>query len=366
VSGRIDALIVGAGVIGCATAFELARRGVAVRVLERSVPGAEASSAAAGLLGAQVETHEAGPLASLCLLGRDRFATWASELASRTGIDIEHRACGVTRVAFSAEEAAVLEHDIEWQLDAGLRVERPSIAELRELEPEISDRAYAAARFPDDARVDPPRLLRAMRIAGERAGAVFSSGAMVRRVLVEDGIATGVEIEGGAELHAGHVVIAAGSWSNLVPGVPVAADTVRPARGQIIELVAKMPPLRGAVFGKRAYLSPRDDGRILIGSTLEFVGFERAVTAGAVRDLLAGAIDLVPSLANAEVSRMWSQFRPYTQNQLPLIGPSSVAGLLLATGHFRNGILLGPVTGEIIADLVTGKTPPIDLSAFRG
>jgi glycine oxidase len=188
---------------------------------------------------------------------------------------------------------------------------------------------------------------------------------MVRRVLVDGGTAKGVEIEGGEQLYAGHVVIAAGSWSNLVPGVPVAADAVRPARGQIIELVAKMPPLRGAVFGKRAYLSPRDDGRVLIGSTLEFVGFERAVTAGAVRDLLAGAIDLVPSLAQAELCRTWSQFRPYTQNQLPLIGPSSVAGLLLATGHFRNGILLGPVTGEIIADLVTGKTPPIDLAAFR-
>lgn len=360
-----DVLIVGAGVIGCATAFELARRGIAVRVLERSVPGAEASSAAAGLLGAQVETHAAGPLASLCLLGRDRFAAWAKELATRTGIDIEHRTCGVTRVAQSAEEAAALEHDIAWQIAAGLRVERPSVAELRRLEPEIGDEVHAAARFPDDARVDPPRLLRAMRIAAERAGAVFASGAMVRRVLVDDGIAKGVEVEGGELIRAEQVVIAAGSWSNLVPGVPIAASAVRPARGQIIELVAKMPPLRGAVFGARAYLSPRDDGRVLVGSTLEFVGFERAVTAGAVRDLLAGAVRLVPSLASAEVSRMWSQFRPYTENQLPLIGLSSTAGLLLATGHFRNGILLGPITGEIIADLVQGKTPSVDLAPFR-
>jgi glycine oxidase len=195
-----------------------------------------------------------------------------------------------------------------------------------------------------------------MRIAAERAGAVFSSGAMVRRVLLDGSVARGVEIEGGEQLRADHVVIAAGSWSNLVPGVPVAADAVRPARGQIIELFAKMPPLRGSVFGKRAYLAPRDDGRVMVGSTLEFVGFERAVTAGAVRDLLAGAIDLVPSLAHAEVTRTWSQFRPYTKNQLPLIGPSSVAGLLLATGHFRNGILLGPV-GRI-ADLVTGRHLP--------
>jgi glycine oxidase len=366
VKPRTETLIVGAGVIGCASAFELARRGVPVRVLERSVPGAEASSAAAGLLGAQVETHDAGPLATLCLLGRDRFASWASELGSRTGIDVEHRICGVTRVAFSVEEASALEHDIAWQLAAGLRVERPSADQLRELEPAVSAKAHAAARFPDDARIDPPRFLRALRIAAERAGAVFSSGAMVRRVIVDGGVTRGVEIEGGEEVRADNVVIAAGSWSNLVPGVPVAAGAVRPARGQIVELVTKMPPLRGAVFGKRAYLSPRDDGRVLVGSTLELVGFERAVTAGAVRDLLAGAIELVPSLAEAELNRCWSQFRPYTQNQLPLIGPSSVNGLLLATGHFRNGILLGPITGEIIADLVTGKTPAIDLSAFRG
>ncbi|MBL8741259.1 MAG: FAD-dependent oxidoreductase, partial [Myxococcales bacterium] len=284
---------------------------------------------------------------------------------ARTGIDVEHRICGVTRVAQTPEEATALLHDIAWQLTAGLRVEQPSAAELRELEPALAEGAHAAARFPDDARIDPARLLRALRIAAERAGAQFSSGTMVRRVLVENDVARGVELEGGERLRADAVVIAAGSWSNLVPGVPVSADAVRPARGQIIELVAKMPPLKGAIFGKRAYLSPRDDGRVLVGSTLEFVGFERAVTAGAVRDLLAGAIGLVPSLAQAEVSRMWSQFRPYTRNQLPLIGPSSVAGLLLATGHFRNGILLGPITGEIIADLVTGKAPPIDLSPFR-
>lgn len=358
-------LIVGAGVIGCATAFELARRGVSVRVLERSVPGAEASSAAAGLLGAQVETHAAGPLARLCLLGRERFTAWASDLRQRTGIDVEHRVCGVTRVAFSPDEAREIEHDIAWQRADGLRVELPSPAELRAIEPAISEHALLAARFPDDARVDPPRLLRALRIAAERAGAVFSSGALVRRVLVENGVAGGVEIEGGQTLPAAHVVIAAGSWSNLVPGVPVSATAVRPARGQIVELFTKMPPLRGAVFGKRAYLSPRDDGRVLIGSTLEFVGFERAVTAGAVRDLLSGAIDLVPCLADAEVARMWSQFRPYTENQLPLIGPCAVERLLLATGHFRNGILLGPITAEIIADLIMGKPPALDLAPFH-
>lgn len=360
-----EVLVVGAGVMGCASALELARQGARVRVLERSVPGAEASSAAAGMLAAQVEAHAPGPFASLCFASRDRFGAWADELKARTGIDIEHRVCGVTRVAFDeASEQAMIEH-ATWQRDAGLRVELLSGEQARAKEPALSSAVRAAGWFPDEARVDPPRLLRALRIAAERAGVVFTTGALVRRVVVEDGRARGVEIERGEILGADHVVVAAGSWSNLVPGVPLDAGAVRPARGQIVELLVGIPPLRGLVWGDKAYLSPRDDGRVLVGATMEFVGFERAVTAGAVRDLLGAAIELVPGLAAAELSRCWSAFRPWTPNELPLIGPTPVENLWLATGHFRNGILLSPITAEIVAACVRGDAPPVDVSAFR-
>src|SRR6185295_6367290 len=157
-------------------------------------------------------------------------------------------------------------------------------------------------------------------------------------VIVENGRSAGVSLEDGRKLAARNVVVAAGSWTTLVGGTGLASDAVRPARGQIVELSTPAPLLKRVVFGPHCYVVPRDDGRTLIGSTLEFVGYRREVTARAVRDLLAGAIDLVPALADASLGRTWSNFRPYSETGTPLLGPTEVKGLLLATGHHRNGI----------------------------
>ncbi len=359
-----DVVIVGAGVMGCAVAFELARRGVAATVLERSVPGAEASSAAAGMLGAQVESHAPGPLVDLCVASRARFGGWAGALREATGIDVEHRVCGVTKVAFDIAELDAMEEHASWQRAAGLRADTLRASDVRAREPEIAGEVIGGVSFPDEARVDPPRFLKALRIAAERAGATFRTGAIVRRLHVEGDRCSGVELEAGDTLAAAHVVLAAGSWSTLVGGAPLAPDAVRPARGQIVELLLPAPIQRGMVLGAKAYLSPRDDGRVLIGSTLEFVGFDRGVTAGAVRDLLAAATRLIPRLERADLGRAWSSFRPYTQNELPLIGASGVERLSLATGHFRNGILLSPITAEIVASRIVGTAPPIDPAPF--
>lgn len=363
-AGGPEVVVIGAGVMGCASALELARRGARVHVLERSVPGAEASSAAAGMLAAQVESHEQGPFAALCLAGRERLAPWARDLQERTGIDVEHRVCGVLKVAYSEASAEKLARHVAWQHEAGARVELLDPAHVKEREPGVAT-PRAAAHYPDEARVDPPRLLRALRISAERAGARFTSGALVRRVVLDAGRATGVEVEGGDVLRAEHVVVAAGSWSNLVPGVPLGPGAVRPARGQIVELLSPAPVLSGLVWSEAVYLSPRDDGRVLLGSTLEFVGFERIVTAGAVRDLLSAALDVVPALRSAELVRAWSAFRPYTPDERPLIGASGVPGLWLATGHYRNGILLSAITAEIVAARVFGVAPPFDPAPFE-
>lgn len=366
-SAHADVLIVGGGVMGCAVALELARRGVAVRVFERSVPGAEASSAAAGMLAAQVEAKEEGTFFRMCLSSRERFARWAEDLQERTGIDIEHRRCGILKVAQSEAEARELSEHVRWQMAAGLPVVGiEDVAAACEVEPALSQRSFvSAAHFPSESRVDPPRYLRALRIAAERAGARFTTNAIVQRVVVEADRARGVEVEGHGLVHASDVVVAAGAWSNLVPGVPLGAGALRPARGQIIELSSPAPQQRGIVWGGAAYLSPRDDGRVLVGSTLEFVGFEKAVTAGAVSKLLAGALGLLPALADAQVVRFWSALRPYTPDELPLIGRCSVERLWLATGHFRNGILLSPITAEIVASKLHGDEPPFDASSYE-
>jgi glycine oxidase len=160
-------------------------------------------------------------------------------------------------------------------------------------------------------------------------------------------------------------VVGAGSWSSLIAGLGIDAGAVRPARGQIVELSTPAPLLSGVVFGPRCYLVPRDDGRTLVGSTLEFVGYKKSVTARAVRDLLAAAIELCPALDDATLGRAWSNFRPYTSDERPLLGPAELPGLVLASGHYRNGILLAPISAEIVEAAVFGERSPIDLAPFR-
>lgn len=359
-----DTVIVGGGIMGCGAAWELARAGQRVIVLERSVPGAEASSAAAGILGAQVESHADGPLFDLALRSRGRYPEWAEALFAATGLDIELRRSGVVRVAVEAKQLAALRKETQFQRDKGCRVEALGVRELHSELPILGAAVKGAVRFPDDARVDPPKLLRALRIGAERSGAEFRSGTVVRRVVVEGKRCRGVSLDDGSVIGARHVVIAAGSWSSLVEGVPLPKGGVQPARGQIVELALPAPLFEPVIFGPGCYLVPRDDGRVLIGSTLEFVGYRREVTASAVRNLLDAAIKLVPGLANANFSQAWSNFRPYTEDQLPLIGDAGIDGLLLATGHYRNGILLAPVTAEIIRALVLGEAPPVALAGL--
>lgn len=363
-NGRADVVIVGGGVMGCASALALAREGASVVVLERSVPGAEASSAAAGMLAAQVEAHEPGPFLDLSVASRARFPALAEELRSLTGIDVEHRASGALKIAFDDASRASFASICEAHRRIGLRAELLTGPELAEREPSLGENASAALFFPDDARIDPPVYMRALRIAAEKRGARFQSGGVVRAIATSEGRAVGVELADGSVVRGKHVVLAAGSWSNLVADTGLPPSTIRPARGQIIELRLPSPVFRHLLFGPNAYLSPRDDGRVLVGSTLEFVGHEKRVTAGAVAKLLAGAIDLVPALGAAELVSAWSNFRPYTDDELPLLGHGAIPGLLLATGHYRNGILLSAITSEIVKDLVLGRAPSVDLTPF--
>jgi glycine oxidase len=344
--------VIGGGVMGCATALVLAERGIDVDVLERAVPGAEASSAAAGILGAQVELHGRGEDAALFLRARAAWGPWALHLRELTGIDVGHRVSGVLRVAFDADQAGQIERDVAWQRQRGLAAARLDGRAARDIEPELSGDVVAAAHFADDAQVDPPALLRALMAALARSPRVrIRGGTTVERLIVERDRCAGVKLDDG-ELRADATVLAAGSWSSLVPGVPAAVPTVRPVRGQMVLLDERPPTVRAIVFGPGGYVVPRGDGRVLCGSTMEHAGFRKEVTAAGVHAILGGALACVPSLGTAQLVGSWSNFRPHAHGDRALVGASPLPGLFLATGHHRNGILLAKVTADEVAGAV--------------
>jgi len=359
-----DCIVIGGGVVGCAAALRLAQAGVRTVVLERAIPGAEASSAAAGILAAQEEAEGPGPLVDLCMASRRLFAALAAELREVTGIDVGHRETGLLSACFAEADRARLERRYAWQVQAGWNLAWLDRAEALRREPALAPGVIAALSFPDDGQLEPRAYGRALSLAAAAAGAEFLSGAYVRRVLVEGGRVTGVEVEG-ERVAASRVVIAAGSWSVLVEGAGLPPRSVRPMRGQIAQLETRPPAVHGTIISPAGgYIVGRADGRVLAGSTMELVGFDKRVTAGGLRHVLDVAIGLAPGLADAPVTDTWANFRPVTEDGLPLIGRGGIDGLILETGHFRNGILLSPITGEIVRDLVMGGESRWDLAAF--
>lgn len=363
-AGSADVAIIGGGVMGCAVALRLAQKGVRVTVIERGIPGAEASSAAAGMLAPQMEAESPGAMLDMGMHSRALYPSLAVELRDRTGIDIGYQKSGVLAVALTEDDQQALDARRIWQSARGMRVEALSAAAARMREPALGAAARAALFFADDAQVNPQALSRAFSQAAATAGARFLQGRYVRRVCTQGGVATGVELDGDV-LSAGTVVVAAGSWSGLVEGAGVPASMVRPARGQLVAIETRPPLFRHvmSVHG-RGYLVPRRDGTVIAGSTVEMVGFRKEVTVGGLAAILALAQTLVPALADAPVMQSWSNFRPFTEDHLPVLGTTSVRGLILATGHYRNGILLAPITAQAIADLIVTGNAGIDLTPF--
>lgn len=361
---KSEVLIVGGGIMGSAVGLRLAQRGVKVTVVERGIPGAEASSAAAGMLAPQTEADGPGPMLSLGLRSRALYPALATELRDATGIDIAYEPSGVLALGFGEDAEGALSFRRTWQVAQGLSAELLSAETARAREPALGPTVRAALRFPDDAQVNPAALARAFSQAAAGAGARFLQGRYVRRVVTAGGAVTGLELDGEV-LPADVVVLAAGSWSGLVEGGGVPASVVRPARGQLVAIETRPPLFRHvlSVHG-RGYLVPRRDGTVIAGSTVEMVGFRKEVTVGGLANILALANQLVPALADAPVLSSWSNFRPYTEDQLPVLGATRVRGLILATGHHRNGILLAPVTAEAIARLIDTGDAGVDLAPF--
>ena len=330
-----DCVVVGAGAVGCAVALGLASQGLSTVIVDRAGAFAEASGAAAGILAPQIEATGPGPWLDLALASRARWPEFVNSLDDVVG----WRAEGAIEIGDDRELGA----RAAWQEALGLPVERLDARSLVTLERALAplEESQIALRFGGAAQIDPPLLRKALVAAMQRKGARLLI-ASVRRIDRHPRV-TGVVLSDGRRIATGRVVLAAGAWSPLVEGAPPLA--VKPMRGELIELAGPRLLVKHVVFARGGYLVSREDGRVVVGSTMEDVGFDRSTTAAARALLLERARAMVPALAGASVLRVWAGLRPVAIDG-PYLGASGVPGLVLATGHGRNGILLAPITAE--------------------
>jgi glycine oxidase len=357
-----DVAIIGGGVIGLAVARALALRGVRdVLLIERTSLGAESSSAAAGMLAPQAEANRPHEFFYLTCQSRDMYPTFASALWDETGIDIQLDTTGTLYLAFTEPEGEELESRYEWQKQAGLAIEKLTADMARKLEPSICEDVRAALRFPLDSQVENRRLISALAVANERLGVRMETRTDVMSLKVERSRVAGIETSRGF-VATDRVVIAGGAWSSLIGASDIALPDLRikPVRGQMLCFEANPQICGHVIYSPRGYIVPRRDGRLLAGSTTEHAGYEKRVTAAGVHQILSAALEISPQIASLPMIDSWAGLRPRAADTLPVLGPcAEIEGVFYATGHFRNGILLAPVTGEVIARaIVDGVFPP--------
>jgi glycine oxidase len=366
-SQTADVIIVGGGVIGLAVARALALRGVRdVLLIERDNFGAESSSAAAGMLAPHAEANRAHEFFYLTGQSREMSPAFAAALLDETGIDIELETTGTLYLAFTEHDAQELERRYEWQEKAGLPIENLSAAAVRQLEPSINADVRAALKFPLDTQVENRRLINALAAANERLGVRMETGTAVTALKIERDRVTGIETSRGS-IGAECVVIAAGAWSSLLgAGDKTLPDLrIKPVRGQMLCFDPNPAIARHVIYSPRGYIVPRRDGRLLAGSTTEHAGFVKNVTAAGVQSILSAALEIAPRIASLPLTDSWAGLRPRAADTLPVLGPcAEIGGVHYATGHYRNGILLAPITGELIARAIVEGNFPRSLEIF--
>jgi glycine oxidase len=351
-----DAVVVGGGIVGLCCAWSVARRGGQVVVLERDTPPAGATRVAAGMLAPVGELAFGEPeLLQMTLAAAARYPDFVAELEAASGVECGYSRQGALHVALDRDEAAELRrvHELQRSLDLG--AEWLSPRRCRELEPGLTPSFNGGVHAPGEGAVDPRRLTAALLTALEAEGVEVQVGTEVRHAALDGERLAGVRAASGKELRAEAVVLAAGAWSGVVDWLPPEArPPVRPVKGQILELRTPdgEPPCQRILASERVYLVPRPDGRLIVGATVEERGFDTTVTAGGIHELLREAYRLLPDVAEMELVEAMAGLRPGTPDNLPLIGPGAIDGLVLACGHYRNGILLAPLAGDAVADLL--------------
>jgi glycine oxidase len=359
---KFDVAIAGGGIIGGAIALELARAGLRVAVFDRQQAGQEASWASAGIISPAPESPAmivTVPLAKASVALYPEFVAQVEEISGR---NVGFRAKGTLEALFSHDTKAELSTIIALHHGLGLKAEPLRAADARELEPALSEEVEAAVLRPEEASVDNRALTAAILKAAERSGAEIFSGDGAKAIWCNGERCAGLVLQN-EKVEAKWTIIAAGCFSATIEGAAPYAP-VRPAKGQMTALRADDLKMERVLWSEKIYLVPRNDGRILAGATLEYAGFDKRTTAGGIEKILSAAIDLAPGLANARIEETWAGLRPDSPDHLPILGPTDVDGLLMATGHFRSGILLTPITARLVREWIMEQCVSVDWERF--
>ena len=346
-----DAAIAGGGIIGASIALELARAGLRVAVFDRQRPGEEASWASAGIISPAPENP--GQFATVDLAKRSAalYPEFVAQVEEISGESTGYRPKGTLDALFAPDAKAELSTIIAVHHGLGLKAEPLRAEDARELEPALSEEIAAAVLRPDEASVDNRALTAATLIAAQRSGAEIFPTRGAKAIWREGHRCRGLILQN-EKVEAKWTIVAAGCFSGAIEGAAPYAP-VQPAKGQMVALRADDLHIERVLWSEKIYLVPRNDGRILAGATLEYIDFDKRVTAGGIEKILAAAIELAPGLKNARIEETWAGLRPDSSDHLPILGPTDLEGLLMATGHFRSGILLTPITARLIREWIT-------------
>jgi glycine oxidase len=359
-----DVIVVGAGVIGTSIAYQLAKAGVKVTIFERGEVGGAATGASAGMIQINPDRSTPGALSTLEMESARLFPALATELLDRSGMDIGYRSAPLLHVAFHEGEEPPLRAHRAWQVDHGVAVAWLDRDAALDLEPALNPDVRAALYYPENHQVMPRTLTRALARTAVDLGAVLREGASIDRLLTNGERVVGVAI-GGEAVHAGEVVIANGAWASSWSDTLQTPIPVRPVRGQMVALRTAGTGLRNVVSFAEGYMLTKPDGSTYIGTTVEEAGYDARPTAAGIARLLALVPRIAPRLAQATFASAWAGLRPATSDGLPLLGRlPGWQGVIVAAGHFRGGILLAPITGELVADLLARRRPRLPLDAF--
>lgn len=357
-----DAVVAGGGLIGASIALELAGVGMKVAVFDTHKPGREASWASAGMISPSPESPAMASLLPLSLASVRLYAEFIQLVEELSGQRVGYRKHGALDIVLTKEGEAEIEGILAQHRAAGLRAEALSSRQASELEPSLTPEIRAAVHRPDEASLDSRVFMEATLDAARRKGVEIFSGNGAKALWSEGRVCKGLQLEMGS-VEARWTVIAAGCFSAQIEGAATYAP-VTPARGQMIALRCDAVRLQRDLWVNHSYLVPRGDGRIIAGSTVEYEGFDRSLTAAGIKKILTGAISLVPALEKARIEETWSGLRPDSPDHLPIVGPTDREGLLIATGHFRSGILLAPITARLIREWITTQKVSVDWAPF--